>query len=78
MSEVLPAVSDTGAVIKQDSDVDAHDSNDAATVEVHHEEVLEIQRPDLVVHHLDQTEGQHQEDEELAVHGGQADPQLGE
>ena len=76
--QVLPAVGDAGAVVEEDGDVDAHDSNDAATVEIHHEEVLEKERLDLVVHHLDQTEGEHEQDEYLAVHRRERHPQLGE
>ena len=78
VGQVLPAVGDAGAVVEQDGDVDAHDSNDAAAVEIHHEEVLEEERLDLVVHHLNQTEGEHEKDEYLAVHGGERHPQLGE
>ena len=77
--QLLPRVpGHPGAVVQQHGDVDAHDGDDAAAVEVHHEEVLEVERPDLVVHHLDQAEGEHEEDEDLAVHGAQCDPQLGE
>ena len=78
VGEVLPAVGHTGAVVQQDGDVDAHDSNDAAAVKVHHEEVLEEERLNLVVHDFDKTEGEHEEDKNLAVHGGEADPELGE
>ena len=78
VGEVLSAVGHTGAVVQQYGDVDAHDSDDAAAVEVHHEEVLEEERLDLVVHHLDQTEGEHEKDEDLAVHGREGDPELGE
>ena len=77
--QLLPGVpGHPGAVVQQHRDVDAHDGDDAAAVEVHHEEVLEVERPNLVVHHLDQAEGEHEEDEDLAVHGAQRDPQLGE
>ena len=76
--QVLPAVGDAGAVVEEDGDVDAHDGNDAAAVEIHHEEVLEEERLDLVIHHLNQTEGEHEEDENLAVHGRERHPQLGE
>ena len=72
--EVLTAGGDTGTVIKEDSDVDTHDGNDAATVQIHHEEVLEVQRPDLVVHHLNQTECKHEQDQDLAIHGRQGHP----
>ena len=78
VGQVLPAVGHAGAVVEEDGDVDAHDSNDAAAVEIHHEEVLEEERLDLVVHHLDQTEGEHEKDEDLAVHGREGDPELGE
>ena len=62
VGEVLPAVGDAGAVVQQDGDVDAHDSDDAPAVEVHHEEVLEEERLYFVIHDLDQTEGEHEED----------------
>ena len=78
VGQVLPAVGHAGAVVEEDGDVDAHDSNDAAAVEIHHEEVLEEERLDLVVHHLNQTEGEHEEDKYLAVHGREGDPELGE
>ena len=78
VGQVLPAVGDAGAVVEEDGDVDTHDSNDAAAVEIHHEEVLEEEGLDLVVHHLDQTEGEHEQDENLAVHGRKRHPQLGE
>ena len=74
----LARVGHAGAVVQQHRDVDAHDGDDAPAVEVHHEEVLEVKRPDPVVHHLDEAEGEHQEDEDLAVHGAQRHPQLGE
>ena len=77
--QLLPGVpGHPGAVVQQHRDVDAHDGDDAPAVEVHHEEVLEVERPDLVVHHLDQAEREHQEDEDLAVHRAQRHPQLGE
>ena len=72
--QVLSAVGDTRAVIEKDRDVDAHDGDDAATVKIHHEEVLEIERTNLIVHNLNQTESKHQKDQDLAVHGGQCDP----
>ena len=77
--QLLPGVpGHAGAVVQQHRDVDAHDGDDAPAIEVHHEEVLEVERPDLVVHNLDQAEGEHQEDEDLAVHRAQCHPQLGE
>ena len=72
--EVLPAVGDAGAVVEEDGDVDAHDGDDGAAVEVHHEEALEGEGRHLVVHHLYEAEGEHEEDEELAVHGAEGDP----
>ena len=50
--QVLPAVGDARAVVEEDRDVDAHDGDDAATVQIHHEEVLEVQRTNLIVHNL--------------------------
>ena len=76
--EVLPAVGHARTVVQKDSDVDAHDGDDAAAVEIHHEESLEGEGRDLVVHHLDEAEGEHEEDKQLAVHTGESDPQLGE
>ena len=64
----LAGVGHAGAVVQQHRDVDAHDGDDGAAVEVHHEEALEGERWNLVVHHFDQTEGKHEEDQELAVH----------
>ena len=62
VGEVLPAVGDAGAVVQEDGDVDAHDRDDAPAVEVHHEEVLEEERLYFVIHDLDETEGEHEED----------------
>ena len=78
VGQVLPAVGDAGAVVEEDGDVDAHDRDDAAAVEIHHEEVLEEEGLDLVIHHLNQTEGEHEKDENLAVHGRERHPELGE
>ena len=73
--QLLPGVpGHAGAVVQQHSDVDTHDGDDAPAVEVHHEEVLEVKRPDPVVHHLDEAEGKHEEDKKLAIHGGEGDP----
>ena len=60
--EVLPAWGDAWTVVQQDRDVDAHDGDDAAAVQVHHEEVLEVEGTNLVVHNLYQTKGKHQQD----------------
>lgn len=62
VGEVLSAVGHTWAVVQQHGDVDAHDSDDAAAVEVHHEEVLEEERLNLVIHDLDETESEHKKD----------------
>lgn len=70
-------VRDGGAVVQQDRDVDAHDGDDTAHVEVHHEDALEGQGADAVVHDLGQAECQHQEYEELSVHGAQSHPKVG-
>ena len=58
----LPAVGYWWTIVQQNSDVDAHDGNNAAAVEVHHVESLECEGGNLVVHHLYQTEGKHEED----------------
>ena len=60
--EVLTAWGDAWTVVQQDRDVDAHDGDDAAAVQVHHEEVLEVEGTNLVVHNLYQTKGKHQQD----------------
>ena len=60
--QLMPAVSYRWTVVKQDCDVDAHDGDDAAAVEVHHEEPLECERRDLIVHHFYQAESKHKED----------------
>ena len=72
--QVLPAVGDARAVVEEDRDVDAHDGDDAAAVQIHHEEVLEVQRTNLVIHNLNKTEGEHKENQDLAIHSGQCDP----
>ena len=60
--EILTAWGDAWTVVQQDRDVDAHDGDDAAAVQVHHEEVLEVEGTNLVVHNLYQTKGKHQQD----------------
>jgi hypothetical protein len=65
------------AVVEQYGDVDAHDGNNAAHVQVHHEDALEGERTDVVVHDLSEAEGQHEEDEELAIEGAQGHPKVG-
>ena len=72
--QVLTRVGYTWTVVQEDCDIDAHDGNDGAAVEVHHEETLEGERRHLVVHHLDEAEGKHEEDKKLAIHGGEGDP----
>ena len=57
--QILARVGHTWTVVEQDGDVDAHDGNNGAAVEVHHEESLEGERWNLVVHHFNQTEGKH-------------------
>ena len=61
-------VGDRRAIVQEDGDVDTHDGDDAAHVQVHHKDPLEGQRTNVVVHHLRQAEGQHQQYQELAVH----------
>jgi hypothetical protein len=34
---LVPAVGDGGTIVEQDRDIDTHDGNDGANVEVHHE-----------------------------------------